>query len=258
MRVVRPGLVLTIPTLMILAALSGCMTYEGDGTGGGEAGEGNVAFYVKDAPADDFVSVFVTFNEVKVHRAGGGEDGDDGLTTVPNDDLSTIPNDDLSTVPHDDLGDDGSGAGWFTIFSGNETIDLKQFQGDARAFLGEATIAAGKYTQIRIMVTDIYGEDAAGARTDFKLPSDTLKIVRPWTVVDGEETVLVVDWDLDESIIKTGNAGYLMKPVLKLTIENGASDAADAEGADQGGADEDEEQGGKPTDPAHPANSRKP
>jgi hypothetical protein len=257
----RPSaVVIAISTIFIAAALAGCVTPDQDSDDGSDGqadqGQGDVSFYVKDAPADDFDSVFVTFNRVQVHRAGeGGDDDlssvpDDDLSSVDDDDLSTVPDSTLSTVPEDDLED--GGAGWITIVDSEHTIDLKDYQGDARAFLGESAIDAGKYTQIRINVSDVYGMNGTN-RTDFTLPSNTLKIVRPWTVTDGEETVLVVDFDLNESIHKSGNGAYRMKPVLKLTVENGQDDSA-ADDSDEAT----DAAGGKPTDKGKPSNSHKP
>jgi len=34
--------------------------------------------------------------------------------------------------------------------------------------------------------------------------------------VDGEETVLTIDFDAEKSIIKTGNGNYKLKPVIKI------------------------------------------
>ncbi|HEX9816273.1 MAG TPA: DUF4382 domain-containing protein, partial [Candidatus Thermoplasmatota archaeon] len=141
-----------IVSVLMLTAFAGCADYYSDGSNDGDGGEGDVSFYVKDAPADELKSVFVTFDEVRVHRAGAG---DDGLQSVPDDDLSTVDDNDLSSVP--DNGIDADGASWVTIVDSTQTIDLKQFQGDARAFLGGSSVEAGKYTQIRIMVTDAYG-----------------------------------------------------------------------------------------------------
>lgn len=253
----RPtGSVLAISATLVVLVFSGCTGF-GPGNDD-EGGEGSVAFYVTDAPADDFTSVYVTFDEVQVHRSGAGDD--DGLSTVPDDDLSTVPDDDLSTVPGNGLSTvpddtlDDDGAGWFTIVDSTQTIDLKQFQGDARAFLGDHAVDAGTYTQIRIEVSDVYGELADGTRVDFDLPSDTLKIVRPWTVADDEETVLIVDFDLDKSIVRSGNGEYRLKPVLKLTVETGAP-----ESTDEGEATDatNEAAGGKP-DKSKPTNTRRP
>src|SRR5687767_14026360 len=86
--------------LMVTFALAGC-TAPGDGGDDNQASqdEGTVAFYVKDAPVDDFESVYVTFNKVEVHLAGaGGDDETDDLGSNNDDDLSSLDDDDLSSI----------------------------------------------------------------------------------------------------------------------------------------------------------------
>ncbi len=182
---------------------------------------------------------------MKVHRAGS-DDADETLQSVPDDDLSTVPDNDI----------DSNDASWVTIVDTTKTIDLKQFQGDARAFLGESPVEAGKYTQIRIYVTDSYGEDLDGKRVNVTLSSGVLKIVRPWTVEDGKTMTLVVDFDLEKSLSKQGQDGYRLKPVLKLTVENGNGDASGASSTQT--SDADDEGSGRDEDPTKPSNTHKP
>lgn len=234
-----------ISSLVFLAAFAGCADLDNSGDGD-DSGEGDVKFYVKDAPADELRAVFVTFNEVKVHRAGEDDSTDEALQSVPDDDLSTVPDNDI----------DGDDSSWVTIVNTTKTIDLKQFQGDARAFLGESNVKAGKYTQIRIYVTDSYGEDLEGGRVNVTLSSGVLKIVRPWNVEDGKTTTLVVDFDLDKSLSKQGE-DYRLKPVLKLTVENGNADASDATDSTQT-SEADEEGNGRDENKTKPSNTHKP
>jgi uncharacterized protein DUF4382 len=219
---------------LALSLLAGCTTPSSDG--GEDSGPGYVGFYVKDAPSDEFSSVFVTFSRVDVHRAGGA---DENATESPSPSAnatattanSTSPSPTNSTAASNSTAATASGsdAGWITIVNSSKSIDLKQFQGDAKAFLGGANISAGKYTQIRIYVDRAYGVKN-GTEVNFTVPSGTLKIVRPWTVEAGKETRLVVDFDLDKSIQKTGNGAYHLKPTLKLEIEHVASGSG-SEGA---------------------------
>lgn len=250
--------------LMLSFALAGC-TAPGDGGDDSQASQdkGTVAFYVKDAPVDDFESVYVTFNKVEVHLAGAGDDDtdelgsndDDDLSSVDDDDLSSLDDEDLSSVDDDDLSsvddDEVSGvSSWITIVDSSKTLDLLDYQGDARAFLGNEDIAEGRYTQIRIHVTDLYGILAdGGERVDFKLPGGTLKIVRPWVVEEGEATILTVDFDLEKSIKMAGQS-YRMQPVLKLTIEQGDKDELpeDGESDPTDSLSTADSRGGKPTD----------
>ncbi|MBI2078056.1 MAG: DUF4382 domain-containing protein [Euryarchaeota archaeon] len=204
--------------------------------------------------------VFVTFSSVKVHRTGGldGNESsdDDNETSEPDDGNATSPagnstDDGNATEPADNSTsdgpdasnataseDDGSDGGWFEIMNSTQTVDLKQFQGDASAFLGDAEVQAGKYTQIRIAIDEAYGMKD-GARVNFTVPSGTLKIVRPWTVEPGEETILTVDFLLDKSIIAKGNGEYSLKPTMKLLVEHDDEE----EDADETGDADDEAEG---------------
>ncbi|HLE47887.1 MAG TPA: DUF4382 domain-containing protein, partial [Candidatus Thermoplasmatota archaeon] len=237
--------------VLVLAALAGCVGMPDDGS---NDGTGTVSFFVKDAPSDNFTSVFVTFSSVMVHRAGGLDGNDtadvDDNETFDGQDNETSESDDGNQTEDPDDGneteseDDASGAGWFQVVNSTHTVDLKQFQGNASAFLGEADVEAGKYTQIRIEVDEAYGIKD-GARVNFTVPSGTLKITRPWTVVAGEETLLTVDFLLEESIVEKGNGGYLLKPKMKLAIEHDDKDTQDFVGDDDAG-DAGRRQGGKP------------
>jgi uncharacterized protein DUF4382 len=207
-----------------------------DGDSG--SGTGHVAFFVKDAPSDDFSSVFVTFSRVEVHKAGDGNETDDNATASPSPSSNTTaPTNSTapvnttapanSTAPANttaSAADDAGESGWIVIVNSTQSVDLKAFQGDAKAFLGGSDIAAGKYTQIRIFVDRAWGV-ANGSEVNLSLPSGTLKIVRPWTVGAGENTTLVVDFELDKSIHLTGNGKYQLKPVMKLAIEKGSDEA---------------------------------
>lgn len=223
--------------VVVVSPLSGCMA--------GGSDEGQVSFFVKDAPSDEFQSVFVTFSRVDVHRAGGS-DNESNVTESPEAGNQTAGNE--TEEPDNDnataVADDGAASSWVTIVNATQTIDLKQFQGDARAFLGSENITAGKYTQIRIYVDEAYGL-SNGTRVDFTVPSGALKIVRPWTVEAGLVTELTVDFELDRSIVKTAQGEYRLKPVMKLTVDHHGPEE-DSEAGEEEGAR------GRPTAPTRP------
>jgi hypothetical protein len=86
------------------------------------------------------------------------------------------------------------------------------------ALLGEATLEPGKYTQIRLTVgagTVVIGEN--GDEYDLKLVgAGKLKIVRPFDVEADGTTTLLLDFEADKSLKKTGQGVYSLKPVIKL------------------------------------------
>ena len=193
-------------------ASDGSSTGGGAQSGGSAAGTSRLTVGIKDTPFSDAKAVLVTFNEVSVHRAG---------------------------------------AGWETVaFAGGadaRTCDLKQLQAETDV-LGVAALPAGHYTQIRLTVESaaLYFENEAaagpcantitapeGTTAALKLPSGTVKLNRQFTVAAGGATTMLLDFDGDRSIKKTGGgngngngngnggggaatASYTMTPVITV------------------------------------------
>ena len=200
--------------ILALLALAGVLTAGCASSGG----DGSASVYVKDAPADDFDEVHVVFTKVEAHAAGDSDDGDaDG---------------------EDGNATDNSTAGWTVLFSdaAGVDVDLLNASGARAAFLGEADLAAGKYTQVRITVASAYGVDANGTQVPITVSSGTLKLTHPFTVEAGEETRLVIDIDLDRSLHRQGNGAWRLTPVVG---------SVDAEQVDDEGSGEDASEAGE-------------
>lgn len=167
-----------------------------------ESGQGSASVYVKDAPTDEFDEIHVVYTKVEVSRAGDNE----------------------------------TDGGWVTLFE-NATgadVDLLSANGSRAAFLGEETLEAGRYGQIRVHVLEAYGV-RDGERVDFRVPSGTLKVVRSFEVEAGMETRIVLDFDLDRSLKETGNGDWIMTPVVGKTLATVVEDAGSGEDvADEG------------------------
>lgn len=197
---------LLLTALFLTATLAGCTAND----------DGSLSLYVKDAPTDEFDEIHVVFTEVRVHVAGSEADSDDNAT------------------------DNGTTDGeWITVFENatGQDIDLLAASGDASAFLGEADLTAGKYTQIRVIVVRAYGVDAEGAVTEFTVSSGTVKVVGNFEVTGGEETKVTVDFDLDRSIHQQGVLGdsWRMTPVIGQVIVEHVDDDASGEDVDEEG-----------------------
>lgn len=200
---------LVVAVALLGPALSGCM-------GGGD---GTAAFYVRDAPEDDWAHVNVTFTEVRVHQGEGDEDGND--------------------TDEDE---------WITVAS-NESgreIDLLAFSGNgARALLGSDELEAGTYNQVLIDVTEAYGIDKdSGEREDFELTQPELRLTRAWEIEADSTTHVVADLDLDRSIRQQGEETYRFNPVIgQVLVETNDEEPGDrrGDGAGDGGDDPSEE-----------------
>lgn len=190
-------------TYYLALALSAGILFAG--CGGGDSGSsGTVTMNVTDAkpvlsipPGSEVESVTITFDEVSVHKSGGG---------------------------------------WVTLPAVQQpfSIDLYQFlNGNKTQFVPPVKIDSGKYTQVRIGVTDatiqIKNDKGEIETLDLEIPSENLKTDKnfEFEVPDGGAVDLTVDFDLSQSIVVTGTGTYQLKPVLHI---NETSNAATIEG----------------------------
>ena len=142
---------------------------------------GSLQLRVTDAPGDA-TAVLVTVSSVQVN---------------------------VQDAPDDD-------ASWITVVEGPETFDLVALDG-VEAILGESELAAGKYGQIRLEVGEVEIVTPEGTLTA-RVPSGTLKLVGGFVIEAGAVTGVTIDFDLDKSLVRQGNGGFLFKPVVKLII----------------------------------------
>lgn len=176
-------------TLFLLAATFGC---GGGGGDGGGSSTGTVSLSMTDAkpmlPADNVTNCFVTIDEVLVHGPGGG--------------WKSLP---MVQTPY--------------------TIDLLQFSnGQSTELVPPVALESGKYTQIRLSVTNaVLRFDNGGTTSDVTvtIPSGNLKTDHnfDFDVTDSAAVDITVDFDLSKSIVVQSPAGspsYQMKPVLHI------------------------------------------
>jgi len=148
---------------------------------------------------ENVTSLIINIDEIRVHKAITGD-----VTEEPVNETQGNETNETDT------------SGWITVFSGPRTIDLITIKG-VEELLGEATLDAGKYTQIRLAVdnvTVIINETSYEVR----VPSKNIKFIHPFDIESNETTTLIFDFDADESIVKAGNK-YILKPVVKVLTE---------------------------------------
>ncbi len=159
----------------------------GSGSGGGEinvSNTGMISMRVTDAePVLPLGAerVLITFDEVSVHKTGGG--------------WISLP---LAQSPY--------------------TIDLLQFSdGKTTELVPPVSLISGKYTQIRIGVTEAF-ITINGVDYPVEIPSENLKTDKEFDfeVIGGGAVDLMVDFDLSQSIVVTGQNTYKLKPVLHV------------------------------------------
>jgi hypothetical protein len=106
--------------------------------------------------------------------------------------------------------------------------------------LGETPLAAGHYTQLRLVLDPNTAAGLAnsvlptgGVETALVTPSAVqsgIKLVNEFDVVSGQRVDLVLDFDACKSIVKRGNGVYALKPVIKVVpfVLNGINGFVDA------------------------------
>ena len=107
-------------------------------------------------------------------------------------------------------------AGWKTVLEEEKTFDLIVIQ-DVKKFLAEIDLEPGKYTQIRLRISNASLE-VSGVQESLKIPSNKLKLIHPFTINSGETTTLTLDFDAQKSVHKAGDK-YILKPTIKIIQE---------------------------------------
>ena len=189
--------------MFLLTGLWSCSSGSGNTTSSGGIGPtgtggtgGTLTINITDTPFNDAQAVLVTFSEVQVHTSSNG----------------------WNTVP-------------FDRGSSSRTCDLKKLVG-AQDILGVGSLPAGHYTQIRLVVTQstLYFDNPSalgpacsasitapsGKNAPLEISSGEIKLNREFDLTAGGSKTILLDFDGDQSIKKTGNDIYKMNPVISI------------------------------------------
>jgi hypothetical protein len=166
----------------------------GGGSTGGSVATGTLQMSMTDAPAC-YQSVVVNVAKVRVHMSDDGNTGD---------------NDN----------------GWQEIVPPNAPvrIDLLNLTNGQINPLGSATVPAGKFRQIRLVLaaTGNTVTPVGGTPQALKTPSGQqsgLKIKADFDVLANTVNDILLDVDACKSIVQTGNGNFLLKPVVRVSTK---------------------------------------
>jgi hypothetical protein len=183
--------------IMAAASLTAC----GGGGGGSTsstptpvATAGTLSVSMTDAPACGFDAVNVTVNKVRVNTSSTAGDTDGGWTDI--------------------------------TLSPAKKINLLNLTNGVLESLGQTSLAAGHYTQMRLVLDPNTGTGLAnsvtptgGSETTLSTPSAVqsgIKLVNGFDVAAGQTTSVVLDFDACKSVVTQGKGRYLLKPVVKV------------------------------------------
>jgi len=176
-----------------LLAASGLLSACG---GGGDAPTGTLRLAMTDAPTCGFDRVDVTVQKVRVHPSSSAADADSGWSEV--------------------------------VLSPPQRIDLLSLTNGVLTELGQTTLPAGKYTQLRLVLA---ANDASnplansitptgGTETALTTPSATqsgLKMNVDIDVAPNKLADFILDFDACKSFVKVGQSNsWILKPVITV------------------------------------------
>jgi len=165
---------------------------------GGDTGQ--LSLSLTDKPTDEYQAVYVTIKEIAVHA---------------------------SDAPADS---------WTIVAEPNRTFNLMALANGVREQLGLVSLAAGHYTQLRLIIGDLvddgvnilsqphpfpnYVIDIDGEDHALKVPSGMqtgIKLVQGFEINANTTTELTFDFDASRSVVVAGNSGkYLLKPTIQV------------------------------------------
>jgi len=165
----------------------------GGGGGGGVPDQGTLQLSMID-DVGCYEKVLVTVEKVRVQKSSTASETDAGWTDI------TPPN-------------------------GPVKVDLMNLTNGTLVDLGAATVDAGTYSQLRLVLSDAANANQlvlnGGTTVALTTPSaqqSGLKIKTDFTVAANTTTPMLLDFDACKSIVKAGNSGqYILKPVVRLT-----------------------------------------
>ena len=177
---------------------------------------GIIEVRVTDAPPRQQVtSIVVTVSSVRIHKAVAEQEreqehqGSDNVTQ------------EQEWEREQQQEQQGQGA-WLSL-NGDEarSFDLIEIKG-LEDVLTVGEVEVGRYTQIRMKIETVE-VNIGGELREATIPSGELRFTRPFDVMEDETTVLLLDFDADRMVTVSGSGKVIVKPVVRLAIQQGKS-----------------------------------
>ncbi len=179
---------------LLVIVLSGCGGSSSDSQAGA-AQQGTLAVSLTDAPAAGFDAVNVTVSIVRVHQSSTASESDSGWSEI--------------------------------ILNPARKINLLNLTNGALESLGQTSLPAGHYTQLRLVLSANTGATInnsvvlSGTTAEIPLVTPSavqsgIKLINEFDVIAGQRVDLVLDFDALKSIVRRGNGSYALKPVIRV------------------------------------------
>ena len=188
-------------SLLVATLISvGLVSCNDDDSDGSSSEMANLSIRMTDAPGD-YDAVFIDVQGIEIQL-----EADDDLDAT------------------DDDGTEGSE--WVTVEDVNTGIyDLLELTGGVSQLLADTEVEAGYVGQMRLILGPDNTVVVDGETKALNTPSaqqSGLKLQLNQRLEGGENYAFLLDFDVDQSIVETGNGGYNLKPVIRLSAEANA------------------------------------
>ncbi|MFB6224480.1 MAG: DUF4382 domain-containing protein [Haloarcula sp.] len=198
---------------------------------------------ISDQPAaiGDFDSLDVSFSKTRIFHAGENTETEtvespETGTAEPTETADVNDGEDEDDKAEADGNDDrdGEGSDGFVVRElDGVTVDLTKVVGDKAISVLDGELEAGRYSKIELYAESVDGV-VDGESVNVKVPSGKLQIIESFEVVAGES----VDFVFDINVVKKGNGGYNLLPVISESGVSGKD--VEVEEVDEGGDADDE------------------
>lgn len=104
----------------------------------------------------------------------------------------------------------------------NQRINLLDLTGGVTELLAETEIPAGNLMEMRLVLGDNNTIFVDGQELALQTPSaqqSGLKVQVDQELVADTYYTFILDFDVDQSVVSQGNGNYLLKPVLRLSVD---------------------------------------
>ena len=184
-RIVLPAVVFAL--ILSIGFLASCGGDDDDDDDSG--GSAPFSLYMIDAPISDADEINITINAVSVNGPGG----------------------------------------WIDLTVTQARYNLLELMNNAGVTLADQDLPEGDYGEIRLVI-ECEGDQAPeivieGESFPLKVPSgctNGFKMKGEFYLVAGQETVLIMDFDMQKSVHETGNGKYMLNPVVRFIQANDA------------------------------------
>lgn len=171
----------------------GLISCSDDDSSGENTGKANLTVRMTDAPGD-YDAVLVDVQDVMIHVEAEGE-----------------------------LEGDEDGDGWVSVGDVQTGVyDLLELTGGVSQLLADTEVPAGFVSQMRLVLGSENSVVIDGESKPLNTPSaqqSGLKLQINKELVAGENYAYLLDFDVDKSIVTTGNGSYNLKPVIRVSAE---------------------------------------